>query len=204
MAYIGKTPTPVPLTRSDIASDIINSTHIGDTAISGFDALATAPADTDEFLISDGGVLKRLDASLVGGGKLLQVITATDSSTRSTSSTSYVTASNTLSIDITPSSSSSKIFLIGSISVYQTNGNAAPHLTIYRDSTELSGGTSLGGFRAGDGNQNMLFSPITHLDSPSSTSQITYQIYIKAGSSATISINQDSDTSTFTAFEIGA
>ena len=204
MAYIGKTPTPVPLTSSDIASDIINSTHIGDTAISGFDALATAPADTDEFLISDGGVLKRLDASLVGGGKLLQVITATDSSTRSTSSTSYVTASNTLSIDITPSSSSSKIFLIGSISVYQTNGNAAPHLTIYRDSTELSGGTSLGGFRAGDGNQNMLFSPITHLDSQSSTSQITYQIYIKAGSSATISINQDSDTSTFTAFEIGA
>ena len=68
MAYIGKTPTPAPLTSSDIASDIINSTHIGDTAISGFDALTTAPADTDEFLISDAGVLKRLDASLVGGG----------------------------------------------------------------------------------------------------------------------------------------
>ena len=68
MGYIGKTPTPAPLTSSDIAADIINSTHIGDTAISGFDALATAPADTDEFLISDGGVLKRLDASLVGGG----------------------------------------------------------------------------------------------------------------------------------------
>ena len=47
MAYIGKTPTAVPLTSSDIAADIINNTHIGDTAISGFDALATAPADTD-------------------------------------------------------------------------------------------------------------------------------------------------------------
>ena len=68
MAYIGKTPTPAPLTSSDIAADIINSTHIGDTAISGFDALATSPADTDEFLISDAGVLKRLDASLVGDG----------------------------------------------------------------------------------------------------------------------------------------
>ena len=67
MAYIGKTPTPAPLTSSDIAADIINSTHIGDTAISGFDALATAPADTDEFLISDAGTLKRLDASLIGG-----------------------------------------------------------------------------------------------------------------------------------------
>ena len=41
MGYIGKTPTPAPLTSSDIAADIINNNHIGDTAISGFDALAT-------------------------------------------------------------------------------------------------------------------------------------------------------------------
>ena len=61
--YIGKKPTAAPLTSSDIASDIINSTHIGDTAISGFDALATAPADTDEFLVSDAGTLKRIDYS---------------------------------------------------------------------------------------------------------------------------------------------
>ena len=83
MAFIGKTPTPVPLTSSDIASDIINSTHIGDTAISGFDALATEPADTDEFLISDAGVLKRLDASLVGGGSLVKLSSTTLSSTAS-------------------------------------------------------------------------------------------------------------------------
>ena len=76
MAYIGKTPTPAPLTSSDIAADIINNTHIGDTAISGFDALATAPADTDEFLISDAGVLKRLDASLVGGKDFEKISTA--------------------------------------------------------------------------------------------------------------------------------
>jgi hypothetical protein len=185
------------------ATNSITAAMVSNDLISGKDALTSAPADTDEFLISDAGVLKRIDASLVvGGGKVLQVITATDSTKRTTNSTSYVTASNTLSIDITPSSTSSKVFLIGSISVYQTNGDAAPHLTIYRDSTELSGGTSLGGFRAGDGNQNMMFSPITHLDSPSSTSQITYQIYIKTGNGSTISFNEDSDTSTFTAFEI--
>ena len=85
MGYIGKTPTPAPLTSSDIAADIINNTHIGDTAISGFDALATAPADTDEFLISDAGVLKRLDASLVGGGGITEAdqwrVTATGTGT---------------------------------------------------------------------------------------------------------------------------
>jgi len=72
MPFIGRTPTAVPLTSSDIAADIINNTHIGDTAISGFDALATAPADTDEFLISDAGTLKRIDASLVGGGGITE------------------------------------------------------------------------------------------------------------------------------------
>ena len=49
-----------------------------------------SPADTDEFLISDAGVLKRLDASLIGGGKVLQVLNATNTQ-RSTTSTSYVT-----------------------------------------------------------------------------------------------------------------
>ena len=79
MGFIGVQPASVPLTASDIEADIINSTHIGDTAISGFTALAETPADTDEFLISDGGVLKRIDASFVGGG-----VTGISSSSSST------------------------------------------------------------------------------------------------------------------------
>tara|TARA_R100001463_G_scaffold117345_1_gene172951 strand:- start:201 stop:935 length:735 start_codon:yes stop_codon:yes gene_type:complete len=82
--FIGKKPTDVPLTSSDIAADIINSTHIGDTAISGFTALTDSPASTDEFLISDGGTLKRLDASLVGG-KDFEKLTTTTISANTTS-----------------------------------------------------------------------------------------------------------------------
>ena len=58
MAYIGSKPANKPVVASDLDP----------TVITGQTALAVAPADTDEFLISDGGVLKRLDASLVGGG----------------------------------------------------------------------------------------------------------------------------------------
>ena len=58
MAYIGQAPANKPVEGSDISS----------TVITGQTALATAPADTDEFLISDAGTLKRIDASLVGGG----------------------------------------------------------------------------------------------------------------------------------------
>ena len=191
MAYIGKTPTPVPLTSSDIATDIINNTHIGDTAISGFDALATAPADTDEFLISDAGVLKRLDASLVGGGgKVLQVLTATDQTKRTTTSTSFVTASNTLSVDITPSATSSKVLIMISTVIGNDTTEAQAISTIYRDSTNL-----------GNGNSGMLvtynFSGSTRqsaslifLDSPSSTSQLTYQLYVR-GTGGNTEINYD-------------
>ena len=77
MAFIGKQPTPVPLTASDITDGIISTDKLADTSvtnaklnadlISGETELATSPADTDELLISDAGVLKRIDASLIGG-----------------------------------------------------------------------------------------------------------------------------------------
>ena len=56
-----------------IADDAISEEHLDATAITGHTALAESPADTDEFLISDGGTLKRLDAQYVGGGTLVRV-----------------------------------------------------------------------------------------------------------------------------------
>jgi len=56
MSYIGSKPANKPVVASDIDP----------TVITGQTALAVAPADTDEFLISDAGVLKRLDASYIG------------------------------------------------------------------------------------------------------------------------------------------
>jgi len=73
LAYIGKTPTPAPLTSSDITNGIVTGEKLNADVISSQTELATAPADTDEFLISDAGVLKRLDASLVGGGGVTHI-----------------------------------------------------------------------------------------------------------------------------------
>ena len=53
--------TVVPATNS------ITAAMVGNDLISGKDALTSSPADTDELLISDAGVLKRIDVSLVGG-----------------------------------------------------------------------------------------------------------------------------------------
>jgi hypothetical protein len=139
---------------------------------------------------------------LTGAGKLLQAITATDSTQRSTTSSSFVTGSNTLSISITPSSASNKIFIIchSAISIaaagYVWNG------TIYRDSTNLGDSTyGLGRFQmgsTGDRGSQMAFH---YLDSPSSTSAITYQLYFKADGSTNY-VNYGGTKGSITAFEI--
>ena len=205
MAYIGKTPTTAPLTSSDIAADIINSTHIGDTAISGFDALATAPADTDEFLISDAGVLKRLDASLIGGGgKVLQVISATDSTQRTTTSTSYVTASNTLTANITPSATSSKVLILVNTTGYNS-ASGYTYYTIYRDSSNVASNSSVNELTAvyGDSGTSIVPLSMKFLDSPNTTSQVTYQAYFKVQNS-TGYFNVNGNTGSIILMEIGA
>jgi len=46
----------------------VNADSFDNTVISGHTALAATPADTDEFLVSDAGTIKRVDYSLIKGG----------------------------------------------------------------------------------------------------------------------------------------
>jgi hypothetical protein len=78
----------------------------------------------------------------IATGKVLQVVTATDSTTRSTTSASFVTASNTLSVNITPSSASNKIFIIVNAGGY-INATGDANYTIYRESTNLGGSNGM-------------------------------------------------------------
>ena len=53
------------ITEALIADDAVESEHLNNNIISGQTALAATPADTDEFLISDAGTIKRIDYSLI-------------------------------------------------------------------------------------------------------------------------------------------
>ena len=66
--FIGKKPTDAPLTSSDVADGIITNAKLAQDIISADTALGAEPADTDEFLVSDAGVLKRMDYSHIKGG----------------------------------------------------------------------------------------------------------------------------------------
>ena len=52
------------------SDDTVGAAQIKADLISGTTALTAEPADTDEFLVSDAGVLKRIDYSLIKGGGL--------------------------------------------------------------------------------------------------------------------------------------
>ena len=184
MSYIGSKPANKPVVASDIDP----------TMITGQTALAVAPAATDEFLISDAGTLKRLDASLVGNGKVLQVVSAVSSTTVSTTSTSF--ASTGLTASITPSATSSKILVMATSSMY---ASADARATIFRDATDLSGTDSFVVFGGTD-----VYVSMIKLDSPSSTSSLTYEPKIKAVSTGTVYWENSDGTATLTLMEIGA
>jgi len=141
--------------------------------------------------------------SAIATGKVLQVVTATDTTERSTTSNSFVTASNSLTVNITPASTSNKIYVVVSAGMHGSTTTANAVATIYRDSTDLGSGTSGFAVTYAEGGAD-IGSPVsmTVLDSPSSTSQVTYQVYIRAGSSANAFINTFSEKGTITAFEI--
>ena len=61
-------PTAGSVTTTTINDTAVTGAKLNTDVISAQTALAVAPADTDEFMVSDGGVLKRIDYSLIKGG----------------------------------------------------------------------------------------------------------------------------------------
>jgi len=141
------------------------------------------------------------------GGKVLQAVTATDQTARTTTSTSFVTASNTLTVNITPSSSSNKVYVIAHFNCYGSNSNTNIYYTLYRGSTNLGNGTN--GMALHKPQYTTSFNTASHnaciqiLDEPSSSSQQTYQVYF-AAASGTAHINYHSGKSVITAMEVSA
>jgi len=192
------TPSDNTVSTAKLASGLVVPYGKGGT---GLTTLGTA----GQALVVNSGATA-LEYSTVGAqaGQVIQVLSATDSTQRSTTSTSFVTASNTLSVTITPSSASNKIFLIATVSAKSPEGTYAVYFTIYRGATNL-GNATYGMGRMEDGASRYYgFSAMNYLDSPNTTSALTYQVYFYAqvGSSTSALINVDGAVSSITAFEI--
>ena len=135
-------------------------------------------------------------AKATGFGKIGQVLQVTTKTETATNSTSFVDCTN-MSLNITPSATSSKILAIANVAglICAANDTDAVSLRILRDSTEVSILVNVL-FRTND-DEILACVPITALDSPSSTSQLTYKIQVRNRQSNNVSMNGsgDSDTS---------
>ena len=140
------------------------------------------------------------------GGKILQVKQTTKLDTFSTTSSSNTDVTG-LSVAITPSSTNSKIFITASISLGSANADRNLNLFVTRGDTEIYKADQSGSNRqrAGGGlhyhhgisqtigtySTNIMF-----LDSPSSTSELTFKIRANAGvNGGTLHINRTGDSS---------
>jgi len=145
-------------------------------------------------------------ASPAGGGKVLQVVSGTYSTVASSSSTTY--ADTGLSLSITPTSSSSKVLcLVVQAGCSKDNGNSenALKLRLMRDSTSVYEPMNRGYWTGGDGNLRQFTVTMNYLDSPATTSAVTYKTqFANYTGAASVRVQVDSMPSSIILLEIGA
>lgn len=170
----------------------------------GADTFARLAAGTNgHTLVADSTQTTGLKwAAASGGGKVLQVVEGSYSTQVDNSTTTY--QDTNLTADITPSSASSKILVIVKQAGYKDSGNAENALIVQllRDSTSID--TAVGFYSA---SALIMYGTLSlmKLDSPNTTSQITYKTQFKNNTAATkVSVQAGSYPSRITLMEIGA
>ena len=119
-----------------------------------------------------------------GVGKVLQTIMVEKTDTASHSATSTIQDISGMTVNITPSATTSKILVNSTINFCTAHGQYSFALYLMRDSTNLSIGDASGSYRTRatfggltDSTNSYDLRPFTilYLDSPNTTSQITYK-----------------------------
>jgi len=211
-AGAGAPPTFATATVPDDAITLAKMAPGTDGNIISYDTsgnpVAVATGSSGQVLTSAGaGAVPSFQAA-AGGGKILQVVSDTLTSEYTTGSTSF--SDTGLTLNITPSATSSKILIMVTGSAYSNTAASRLLLTLLRGSTNLATGDSSGdyGFAGLSVNEAIQLTgslAFNYLDSPSSTSQLTYKVQGRlqpASGAGQLSLN--STTSTILAMEIGA
>ena len=201
MGYIGKTPTPQPLTATDIpdlpATKITSGTF---PALNGSNLTNLDAADLTGTLPAISGA----NLTGVSAGKVLQVVSAENSSERSTSSSSF---SLVVEASITPASTSNKILIIcGLAGIRRDSGNGYLGARVSDGSSFNKKFTHAALYDGGSGAMRIATANASFLHSPNTTSAKTYTVQFNSTSNAaTVVVGDNGDSnSTITLMEIEA
>ena len=168
------------VTEAKIADDAVESEHLNNNIISGQTALGAEPADTDEFLVSDAGTIKRVDYSYIkGGGILVGMKWDSDTSPSGTTTTTSNSYQDTgVAFTYTPAASSNKIWWNFNIDGYMAPATGYWKIirTVGGSDTDVKAQAVNNISRASNWDPRW---DTWYEDSPSTTSEITYKLYIR-------------------------
>jgi len=151
-------PSDDTVTAAKISSNAVTGAKLNTDVISAQTALATAPDDTDEFLVSDAGVLKRIDYSLIKGGGQWEFISELTGS------------SSTSTLDFTTLSTDYKDFCFSMQNLHPESDNVRVYMRVF---------TGTGGSQAIDSGGNYGYAGIVRFDSTTTgNGESQNQIYI--------------------------
>ena len=184
------------VTKSDDTDLSITAHGSGKVDIeTGFKVSGTAGVPIADLRTSSGtagsGTFLRGDgtwAAAGGGGKILQVVTATSSTQTDINVTSYTDISGATG-NITPAHASNKILILCQLSGTSYNTSNHVYTKLLRDSTDISiygvynPHPSSGGYWTGH------YHGMSFIDSPNTTSQITYKMQGRLYESAQWRVN---------------
>ena len=187
-------------------------TTLGDLAYSS----ATANTNTRLGIGSNGQVLTVAAgvpswSSPAAGGKLIQVVSATNTTSKNITSSTYTDTN--LTATITPTLNTSKIMVLitQQFTLYQsaTNASAYGSIQIVRDATAVYTNSieALVSNPVSAGQTAINYSGIVsahYLDSPATTSATTYKTQANRQTAGYINLQTDSSMSTIILMEIGA
>jgi len=205
--------TTYDLANAAIAKSIVDAKGdiIAATAADTVSRLAVGADNT--VLTADSSTATGLKwAAAAGGGKVLQVISA--STTTATTVNSVTLTDTNITATITPTLSTSKILVLTAVACEMftsgSNNQIGMGMSLLRGSTSIFDANANGeGWYFTNGvsayHQMASLQTITHLDSPATTSATTYKIQIRSNIAAnTAKTSPNSRTSSIILMEIGA
>jgi len=206
----GGTSGAVTITNSMATEITAKGDLIVGTGNAAFDNL---PAGTNGHVLTADSTVSPTGlkwAAPAAGGKVLQVVSATSTTSITTSSTSYVDSN--LSCAITPTSATSKVLVLVMQPLHFQTSRATFAYGSYRlmrGATSISDQINSFGIEAANGGRGIgglwSFASVAYLDSPATTSATTYktQILVDNGSDS-LAAQESSKPSSMVLLEIGA
>jgi hypothetical protein len=220
---VGTSIYPITFTNPGIQETIVNAK--GDLIVAtAADAVSRLAVGTNTYVLTADSAeatgLKWAAPAAGGGGKVLQVVSTTLSTTFSAGVSGSFVDITGLSVSITPSAASSKVLILYMVSLFNQTGTNLGFMNLVRNSTNLAQGTGEGSRTVATNGVDTLnsYAPTAaisgnFLDAPATTSATTYKITMM-GANGTMYVNRSSTdnnennrprfSSTITVMEIGA